>query len=222
MVPSIVTNVHKKKVKNMNVRVASDCQMHLSVPMKASDHITKKFVEARKKLISSALIKLKNNSNQRHSKGTMSVLGVSYKVYSRTGPKPMCQIDGENIIITFPDDYSCCKKETFIKEWYRSILKSIVPDILKKWQDITGMYCSDWQTKQMKTKWGSCNTKTKKIWLSVRLAHKSPWCIELVILHELAHTVVPNHGSDFKAILDKYMPDWRERNKILNSDITSG
>lgn len=222
MIPSIVTNIHKKKVKNMNIGVMPDCQVHLSVPVKASDHIIRELVETRRKWISSALMKLKNNSNQRNSKGTMLVLGVSYKIYLHTGPKPMCQIDNENIIITFPDGYSCCKKETFIKEWYRSILKSIIPDILKKWEDITGMHCSDWQTKQMRTKWGSCNTKTKKIWLSVRLAQKSPWCIELVVLHELAHTIVPNHGSDFKAILDKYMPDWREREKILNSNITSG
>lgn len=207
-------------MKNVDVMATSDRQVYLSAPMKTSDYITKEFIETKRKQVSSALVKLKNNSNQKHSKDTMSVLGVSYKVHSCTGPKPMCQIDGENIIITFPDSYSCCKKETFIKEWYRSILKSTIPDILKKWQDATGMRCSEWQTKQMRTKWGSCNTETKKIWLSVRLAQKSPWCIELVVLHELAHTVVPNHGPEFKAILNKYMPDWKERNKILNSNIT--
>lgn len=221
MISNITVNIHKKKIKNMNIRVASDLRVHLSVPMKTSDYVIKEFTETKRKWIS-ALVKLKNTSTQRHSKDTMSVLGVSYKIHSCTDLNPICRIiDKENIMVAFPDSYSCCKKETFIKEWYRSILKSIVPDILKKWQDTTGMHCSEWQTRQMRTRWGSCNTQTKKIWLSVKLAKKSLPCIEFVVLHELTHTVVPNHGPDFKAILDKYMPDWRERKKLLNSDIIS-
>ena len=70
----------------------------------------------------------------------------------------------------------------------------------------------------MKTRWGTCNTKTKKIWLNVRLAEHPAECLEYVILHELAHTRVPNHGADFKAILTEYMPDWRTVKRRLKDN----
>ena len=37
-----------------------------------------------------------------------------------------------------------------------------------------------------------------------------------VILHELAHLKVHNHGKNFVAIMDRYMPDWRNMKKMLN------
>jgi hypothetical protein len=39
----------------------------------------------------------------------------------------------------------------------------------------------------MTTKWGTCNTKTGKIWINQQLAKKPVECLEYVILHELAH-----------------------------------
>ena len=81
------------------------------------------------------------------------------------------------------------------------------------------MYCDSWQTKYMTTRWGTCNTNTKKIWLNLQLAKKPVECIEYIILHELAHLKVKNHGSDFVAILDSYMPYWREIKKKLNEQV---
>ena len=40
----------------------------------------------------------------------------------------------------------------------------------------------------MKTRWGSCNPRTKKLWFSVGLVEKPDECIEYVVLHELAHS----------------------------------
>lgn len=68
----------------------------------------------------------------------------------------------------------------------------------------------------MITKWGTCNTSTRKIWLNLQLAKKPIECLEYVILHELAHLKVKNHGPDFVAILDLHMPYWRECKKMLN------
>ena len=53
----------------------------------------------------------------------------------------------------------------------------------------------------------------------MQLAKKPIECLEYVILHELAHTKVRNHGVDFIAIMDKYMPYWREIKKKLNDSI---
>lgn len=106
----------------------------------------------------------------------------------------------------------------FMNEWYRKELSERVNYLLPKWETYTGLKCSSWQSKVMKTRWGTCNTKTKKIWLNVRLAEHPVECLEYVILHELAHTRVPNHGADFKAILKEYMPDWRTVKRRLKDN----
>ena len=68
----------------------------------------------------------------------------------------------------------------------------------------------------MTTKWGTCNTTTGKIWLNLQLAKKPIECLEYVILHELVHLRVRNHGSEFVAEMNRYMQNWREIRKQLN------
>ena len=39
--------------------------------------------------------------------------------------------------------------------------------------------------------------------------------IDLVVVHELCHIKVRNHGPDFYALLAQYLPDHKERKKLL-------
>jgi len=71
----------------------------------------------------------------------------------------------------------------------------------------------------MTTRWGTCNANTKRIWLNLQLAKKPIECLEYVILHELAHMRIKNHDKDFIAILDEYMPYWKDVRKRLNDSI---
>jgi predicted metal-dependent hydrolase len=68
----------------------------------------------------------------------------------------------------------------------------------------------------MKTKWGSCNRESGRIWLNLELAKKPPPCLEYVLVHELAHLVERNHGDRFTELMDRILPDWRGRRAELN------
>jgi predicted metal-dependent hydrolase len=68
----------------------------------------------------------------------------------------------------------------------------------------------------MTTKWGACNTSTGKIWLNLQLAKKPIECLEYVILHELIHLKVRNHGPEFVTEMNRYMQNWREIRNQLN------
>ena len=39
--------------------------------------------------------------------------------------------------------------------------------------------------------------------------------IDLVVVHELCHIKVKNHSRDFYALLEQYLPDYKERKKLL-------
>ena len=97
----------------------------------------------------------------------------------------------------------------------RTYLREEIAELLPKWEERTGLHCSDFQIRDMKTRWGSCNTRTGKLWFSLMLAWQPRECVEYVILHELAHLYEPSHNARFKAFLDLYMPGWREIRKRM-------
>ncbi len=69
----------------------------------------------------------------------------------------------------------------------------------------------------MKTKWGSCNTDSKRIIINSELAKKPFECLEYIVAHEFVHLLERHHNERFVALMDKFMPNWRERRDLLNS-----
>jgi predicted metal-dependent hydrolase len=63
-------------------------------------------------------------------------------------------------------------------------------------------------------RWGSW-TPTGRLSLNVQLIRAPRACIDYVITHELCHLLVPNHSSKFTRLLDRVMPDWRDRKEQL-------
>lgn len=54
------------------------------------------------------------------------------------------------------------------------------------------------------SRFGCCNTKTGRILISHRLASMPEWVRDYVIVHELAHLIVPNHSRAFQELTAKY------------------
>lgn len=103
-----------------------------------------------------------------------------------------------------------------MNEWYRKELKKLVPGLLDKWQKIVGVSASDWGVKLMKTKWGACNRKQKRIWLNLELAKKPLICLEYIIVHELVHLLERHHNDIFMQYMDSFMPQWKTYRNELN------
>ena len=102
------------------------------------------------------------------------------------------------------------------KEARRADLKRRISERLPVIEEITGLRCSGWTVRDMHTRWGSCNTNTHHINLSLMLATRSDVELDYVILHELVHTVVPDHGPRFYAMMDRYMPGWKRVRRAMN------
>lgn len=120
------------------------------------------------------------------------------------------------LVLSVNPSASTESKLHLLDEYYRSRLKSKIPDIVQKWSQVTNISCDSWHIQKMKTKWGSCNIEEKRILLNLELAKKPLPCLEYIILHEFLHFKERQHNDRFKALLDKYMPDWRSRRDLLN------
>jgi predicted metal-dependent hydrolase len=74
--------------------------------------------------------------------------------------------------------------------------------------------------KNTKSRWGSCS-HDDKINLNLHLMRLPHDLCDMVILHELCHTKVKNHSSDFYRLLELYCPELtRKRKEIKNYSIT--
>lgn len=98
---------------------------------------------------------------------------------------------------------------------HRRALQQAIPPLLARWEAALGVKAAAWGVKRMRSRWGSCNPQARRIWLSLELARHPAPCLDYVVLHEVAHLVEPGHGTRFKAILERHMPDWKARRALL-------
>jgi hypothetical protein len=108
------------------------------------------------------------------------------------------------------------KRHEILTEWYRAELKKQIPTIIDKWEKILKVSVDDWQVKQMKTKWGSCNIEKKRIWINLELAKKPEHCLEYIIVHEMVHLLERHHNDNFVYYMDTHLPTWRQLKTELN------
>lgn len=60
-----------------------------------------------------------------------------------------------------------------------------------------------WSSSQ-NARWGSCTPADRSIRVTTRLRGMPEWVLDYVLLHELAHLLVPTHGPEFWALLQTY------------------
>ncbi len=108
------------------------------------------------------------------------------------------------------------KRHQVLNDWYRRHMKEVIPDLIEKWEPIIGVQVDDWGVKKMKTRWGSCNIRDRRVWLNLDLAKKPPHCLEYVLIHEMVHLLERRHNDRFKSLMDQFLPQWRLYRDELN------
>ena len=222
VIGSVELSVTRKPIKNIYIYVKPpDGRVEVSAPVGMSRAALESFVRSKLAWIRRQQEKLKDRrppEPRAYVTGeTLLIWGRPYRLRVEHGGRGNSLVtDGDTAVLTVRGSSTPQQRERFVKEWYRSILMAEIARLLPKWESVTGLHPSGWQTKDMTTRWGTCNLKTRKIWLNLQLAKKPPECLEYVILHELAHLRVKDHGKRFEALLNRYMPDWRAVRGRLN------
>lgn len=98
---------------------------------------------------------------------------------------------------------------------YRQSLNQVIPALQAKWQPIVGKSPKQIRLKKMTTRWGTCNPKDQRIWLSIYLAAYPYECTEYVFVHELCHLIHANHSAAFWQEVEKAMPDYKKWHGLL-------
>jgi predicted metal-dependent hydrolase len=105
-----------------------------------------------------------------------------------------------------------------LSEWYRDQAARFFPRRVVALQreisalrDVTTRLC----VRRMSRRWGSC-TAAGTISINPALIQTPVPCIDYVLVHELLHVIEPAHSARFYGLLDRAMPDWRDRRQRLS------
>src|SRR3954447_14824067 len=124
---------------------------------------------------------------------------------------------GERIVVHVPARMSRAEESEWVDRMVRRVLareqrtRRSDDELLTRAADLSARYLGDrarpaavrWVDNQS-TLWGSCTTADGTIRLSRRLVGMPDYVVDYVLLHELAHLLVPGHGREFWAELVGY------------------
>lgn len=108
------------------------------------------------------------------------------------------------------------QKQKLLEDWYRQRLRHIAGSYIAFWEKQMNLKVAEFGIKKMRTKWGSCNREARRIWLNLELAKKPKECLEYIVVHEMVHVIERNHGTRFVALMDQFLPQWRQYKDDLN------
>jgi predicted metal-dependent hydrolase len=100
------------------------------------------------------------------------------------------------------------------EEELRELAKIIIPRKVAEFADIMGVTPSSVKITGAKTRFGSCSGKNT-ICFSWRVMLYPEKAINYVVVHELSHILHHDHSKKFWATVEKYMPDYKEAEKLL-------
>ncbi|PHS58579.1 MAG: zinc metalloprotease [Sulfurimonas sp.] len=213
----------KKDIKNITLRVKPTCEVILTAPLLTTDEHIEYILKKRKDWISKKIEFYKANYKPQIkeyvSGESFKYLGKNYRLKIIQSDKEGVKLQRGYIQIFIKNKSDLEKKKKLLNDWYLLKAENYLKKIIAKYSSIVNVDIQNIRIRQMKTRWGSCNSAKSYINLNSDLIKKPSYCIEYVIFHELAHLIHPNHSREFYNYLSTYMPDWKKRKERLELPI---
>lgn len=224
MIPgNIPLEVVRKAIKNIYIRVyPPDGRVVVSAPRRMSERQITEFINSKRNWIIKQHTRLNNPEQAREKEfingeyhfyeGRKHILklvkgtkGISVRLYEGS------------IIMNLDGDYNRETRKKILEAWYRHAIKTKVEGFRETWEEKMGLGVSEVRIRKMKTKWGTCNVRDRRIWLNLDLARYPDSILEYIFVHEMVHLLERSHNKRFYSLMDKYLPDWKERKKVMGS-----
>jgi len=222
IIEDLTIEVTKKPVKNIRLLVnIHEKNIRIIAPIRLKLDNIRVFAESKilwiKKQLSKIVYIKPNFTYQYITWEIHSHLGKKYTLSSSEVSKKPKVLLWENVIYLHININSTYAQRKFLLEsWQRKQLKNLIPEYIEKWEQIMKVQVKDFWVKKMKTRWWTCNPRAHRIWLTLELIHQPIECIEYVIVHEMTHLLERWHRKKFIALMDRFLPQWREYKKVLN------
>lgn len=137
-------------------------------------------------------------------------------VIEQNSPPAVLLLNNTTLALSVRPGTDRVMREKVLDKWYRTQLRDRLPGLIDKWEKNIGVKINEIRIRKMKTRWGTCNSRARRIWLNLELIKKPPSCLEYVVVHEIIHIIERNHNSRFCDLMNKHLPQWRTYRAQLN------
>jgi len=216
----------RKDIKNIHLGVYPPSgRVRISVPLMTSDEAMRLFLISKIPWIKKQRERF---AKQERQTKRQFVSGESHYLFGKryvlnvykTNLQPRIQIHKKARLHFYVKQNSTTgERQKIFEKLYRSEMEKLIPNLIEKWEKKVGVTTREVRIRKMKTKWGTCNSKSKRIWLNLELAKKPIHCIDYVFVHELVHFKERKHNDRFIQLLEKAYPKWSQSKDELNQGI---
>lgn len=222
--------LERKRVKNVNLRVRRDGTVYVSAPQRMGDADIVRFVSAKRGWIARRMAEAKAAAAERdhawRDEETVRLWGKEVRVALRVcgkGAEEGAFLDEGVLVVRVrvrwagDGDGAVAHRARLVGAFLREELFGRLGPLLAHHEPRMGVHASQVRIRDMRSRWGSCNVRSRAITINLELVHRPPQCVESVVVHELCHLLEPSHNARFRALMDRHCPTWRETRRILNA-----
>ncbi len=184
------------------------------------------FKEWARKRLEEKPVRMKNNPLKTYKDGdTITVWGTAFllKVSEKDTQTSSARVHGDHILFQVSSRLTEEQKQHYITSLLsRSLGQAMLPKLREKIHALNEKHfqqeINSISFKNTSSRWGSCNPKGKNINISTRLFFAPDDVIDSVCIHELAHLVEKNHSERFWSLVEKAMPNYKEKDRWLKEN----
>jgi hypothetical protein len=214
----------RSRRRTLCITVYPDLSVLVRVPMLAKPEPIREFVLKHAQWILKAWRRLESRRasipppSQYTSGELHPYLGQVYPLEVQPGRKASVTFLSDYIHVTTKGEPTAENVRKLLDRWYRAQAKIIFHQRLaachrKMPKDIP---LPPLRIRPMKTRWGSFSPRGR-VTLNLWLITMPVDCLDYVILHELCHFKIRRHRQRFWKLLERFLPDYKERRRKLNA-----
>lgn len=144
-----------------------------------------------------------------------SYLGRNYRLTLIRQQKAALRFDGQRFLLRRD---AAATGAAHFRRWYIEHGQERTTERAEWLSRRTGLPPTAVRLRDLGFRWGSCG-KGGTLLFNWKLLQLPMRLVDYVIAHELAHLLEPHHNPAFWRVLDRAMPDWRERQEELRVQV---
>ena len=215
----------RKQVKNINARIQPNGLVKVSAPPRIRLSSVESFFRANQDRILDAIAMqtqrthLKEKSELFEDGGKVYYLGEPYCLRVKQGGTNGVVLQGGELVLTVKDLTDPSLRKKTVQKWMTERCKERVIELSQRIYPYFAPHGFPFPTfrfRFMKSRWGSCQINHNILTFNTHLIEKPIECISFVVAHEFTHFIHADHSPKFYAELERIMPAWKSRKKLLD------
>lgn len=216
----------RKRVRNMNLRIRHDGTIAVSANTRVPQYEIDRFLTEKSDFILKGL----NKTYERMSNAarpteyadgeTVNVFGEKCEIRLLQGARPKVIYEYPVVTLIVKDPSSADERRRTYERWKKKLLKEKILEMCEyyypRFEERGVERPKEIKFRTMTSRWGCCRPTLGILTFNYNLFEVPEECTAYVVVHEFAHFIHADHSTRFYREVERVMPDYRPRRKLLN------